>query len=833
MMTNQAPGERPGDWRDSLRAVPSDCRYALRQLRKNPGFSAVGVLTLALGIGVATAIFSVVYGVLLRPLSFPDPDRIVAIFEVTSKGRPSRLADPNFDDFRDQSRSFEAIAKYTDWTASVSGASQPTRTTVAAVSPGFFGVLRVPPILGRGFTAEDARKGGAPTVLVGFEYWRQYLGSVQDLSQAHLKIDGAVYSVIGVLPAGFRFPADTDLWLPADLHGENPSRTSHNYSAIARLKDGVTVEQANRDVRAIARRIHDSSSEQSDYLLADGLVLPLRAALTGKARLPLIVLFGAVSCLLFVACANVTNLLLAQASARERELAVRSALGASRGRLVRQFLTEALVLSFAGGALGILGALGGVAGLLALAPPNLPRLENVAVSVPVLAFALLLSTAVAAGLGAFMAARASSGNPGEDLVRGGRGQAGSRRSQRVGRILVAAQVAITLVLLVGAGLFGRSLRKALEVDPGFRVERIVTMDVSLPWTDSPKAKAGQAAFFANLIERLRGIPAVSTVGATSGLPMDGGHPDGMFLLMAPEEVPATYEELRPFYDQKERIGNADFVAATDGYFQALGIPLLRGRLFESRDSADAPHAAVITASLARERWPDRDPIGRTIEFGNMDGELRPLTVVGIVGDTREYGPDAPPRPTVYVNLFQRPRATVSVAMRSDADTSRIVSAARGILRELDPEIPARFRTLSQVYAASLGSRRFNVVLVGFFGLAALLLATAGVFGVMAYSVSRRIPEIGVRVALGASTGDILKMILGQGLRTVLAGAAIGIAGALALTRAVESLLFGITATDPLSFGTVTVLLVASALLACYIPARRASRVDPLAALRAE
>ncbi len=381
----------------------------------------------------------------------------------------------------------------------------------------------------------------------------------------------------------------------------------------------MTVEQANRDIRAIARRIHDSSSERGDYLLADGLVLPLRAALTGKARLPLLVLFGAVGCLLFVACANVANLLLAQAAARERELAVRSALGASRGRLVRQFLTEALVLSFAGGALGILGALGGVAGLLALAPPNLPRLENVAVSVPVLAFALLLSTAVAVGLGAFTAARASSGNPGEDLVQGGRGQAGSRRSQRLGRILVAAQVAITLVLLVGAGLFGRSLRKALEVDPGFRVEKIVTMDVSLPWTATRRSKAGQAAFFANLIERLRRIPAVSTVGATSGLPMDGGHPDGMFLLMAPEEVPETFDELRPFYDQKERIGNADFVAATDGYFQALGIPLLRGRIFDverfrRRAARRGDHGSPSRASGGADRDPDR-PHHRVREHG--------------------------------------------------------------------------------------------------------------------------------------------------------------------------------------------------------------------------
>ena len=819
------------DW---LQTVPADARYALRQLAKNPGFSAIAVLTLALGIGVSTAIFSVVYGVLLRPLPYPDPDRIVSIFEVTTKGYPSRLADPNFDDFRDQSRSFQAIAKYTDWTASVSGAAMPTRTTVSAVSPAFLRVLGLAPVLGRGFGDADAKRGAAPTVLVGDGYWKA-MGSPRDLSQSHLKLDGQVYSVIGVLPAGFRFPHDAELWVPAGLDGESPSRTSHNYSAIARLKDGVTVRQANAEISGIARRIHDASPEKGDYLLADGMVTSLHDALTGKARLALLVLLGAVGFLLLVACANVANLLLAQASARQRELAIRSALGAARGRLIRQFLTESLVLALAGGLLGVAGAVAGVRGLIALAPPSLPRLDSVAVSVPVLLFALLLSTAVAAGLGAFTAARATAGNPygGHDLGLGGRGSSGSRAGRRTGRIIVAAQVAITLILLVGAGLFGRSLMKALQVDPGFRVEQIVTMDVSLPWTGDPKVKAWQAGFYANLLERLRGIPGVESVGATSGLPMDGGHPDGQFLLMTADEVPKSFDALRPFENQKARIGNADFVAATEGYFRALGIPLVRGRMFDGRDAVDAPHAAVITQSLARERFSDRDPIGRTIEFGNMDGDLRLLTIVGVVADTHEYGPDAPPRPTVYVSLFQRPRSEISVTMRSMGDPMTISTAARDILRGLDPEIPARFRTLSQVYAASLGSRRFNVILVGFFGATALLLATAGVFGVMAYSVSRRTREIGVRVALGAATRDVLRLILGEGLRTVLVGAALGLAGALVLTRTVSSLLFGVTATDPMAFGSVTLLLLAAALLACYLPARRAAKVDPLVALRSE
>jgi putative ABC transport system permease protein len=822
--------QQMGNW---LRSVLSDCRYGFRQLRKNPGATAVMVFTLALAIGATTAIFSVVYGVLLRPLPYPDANRIMAVFEVTSEGRPSALADPNFDDFRDQNRSFQAMAKYTDGVVSVSGASQPTRTTVAAVTPDFLNVFGIQPILGRNFSAGDAKKGAGRTVLVGYGYWKQHLGSTLDLSQSHLKIDGAVYSVIGVLPAGFRFPADVELWMPADLDGENPSRTSHNYSAVGRLRDGVTAQQANLDISTIARRIHDTSSEQGDYLLKDGMVLPLQDSITGKARSALLVLLGAVGFLLLVACANVANLLLAQSSVRERELAIRSALGAARGRLIRQFLTEALLLSLAGGGLGVLGALGGVAGLVALAPENLPRLESVSISVAVLVFALLLSTVVAAGLGAFTAARATSGDLRKGLEEGGRGQAGSQGSQRVGRVIVAAQIAITLVLVVGAGLFGRSLMKVLEVNPGFRVDKIVTMDVSLPWVEDPKAKAGQAIFFTSLIDRLKQIPGVRQVGATSGLPMDGGLPDGMFLLMTQEEVPKTPDDFGTLLKQKERIGNADFCVATDGYFQVLGIPLIRGRIFDERDGANTTHVAVISESLVRDRWPNQDPIGHTIEFGNMDGDLRLLTIVGVVGDTHEYGLDLPPRPTVYVNLFQRPRPAITLTMLSDADTGSVSSAARGILQDLDPEIPTRFRTFSQVYSASLGSRRFNVILIGFFGLTALLLATAGVFGVMAYSVNRRTREIGVRVALGADSGDVLRMILGQGLRTIFVGVAVGIIGSLALTRTVESLLFGVTATDPLTFVGVTMLLVAVALLACYIPARRATKVDPLVALRYE
>jgi predicted permease len=455
----------------------------------------------------------------------------------------------------------------------------------------------------------------------------------------------------------------------------------------------------------------------------------------------------------------------------------------------------------------------------------------------VLVFAFLLSTVVAVGLGAFTAARATSGDPRQGLAEGGRGQAGSRGSQRIGRLIVAAQMAITLVLVIGAGLLGRSLMKVLEVNPGFRVDNVVTMDVSLPWVEEPNAKAHQALFFTSLIERLKQLPGMRKVGATSGLPLDGGHPDGMFLLMTQAEVPQKPDDLwgpqGALFRRKERQGIADFCVATDGYFQVMGIPLIRGRIFDEHDGADTPHVAVINQSLARERWPNQDPIGQTIEFGNMDGDLRLLTIVGIVGDTHEYGLDAPPRATVYVDLFQRPRGSLTLTMLSDTDTHSVTSAARSILNDLNPEIPPRFRTLPQMYSASLGSRKFNVILIGFFGLNALLLATAGVFGVMAYAVSRRTREIGVRVALGARPVRILGMILGQGLLTILIGVAIGVAGSLALTRTLEALLFGVTATDPLTFAGVTLLLIGAALAACYLPARRATKVDPTVALRYE
>ncbi|HET9401629.1 MAG TPA: ABC transporter permease [Candidatus Acidoferrales bacterium] len=810
-----------------------DFRYAGRVLLKNLGATSIMVFTLALAIGATTAIFSVVYGVLLRPLPYPHSDRIMAIWEVNNRGTYSRLADPNFDDFRDQNHTLQSMAKYEAYITAVAGASEPTRTGIALVTKDFFNVLRVSPAMGRDFSSDDAHTGAAPVSIVSYGYWRQYLGSARDLSQFKLRIEGRVYSIVGVMPSAFQFPEATDVWVPAELDAENKSRTSHNFYGIGRLRDGVTVPQANVDISNIARNIVSASTEKNNYLLKDAAALPLQASLTGTVNSPLYILLGAVFFLLLVACANVANLLLSQAAARGRELAVRNALGAGRGRLIRQFITESCLLALMSCVAGILVALWGVSGLIALAPTNLPRLESISMSWPVLAFAAGVSLLVAVGLGIFTAVRATGGGLRESLLEGGRGQAGSQSSQRVGRVIVVAQLAITLVLLVGAGLLGRSLLRVLSVDPGFRTDNIVTMDISVPSSDDPTAKAHLSQLYTSLFDRLHAVPGVQETGVASDVPLDEGLPDGMFVLMSQQELPKKVEDFSKYWGMKERQGEADFCSASPGYFQALGIPLVRGRMFDDRDGFNSPQVALISQSLATSRWPNQDPLGQTVEFGNMDGDLHLLTIVGVVGDTREYGLEKPPVPTLYVNALQRPRFASTVVIRATSDSRSVTTAARSILRDVAPDVAPRFRTFSSIYSASLGSRNFNLTLVGVFAGTALLLAVAGIYGVMAYSVTQRTREFGVRIALGASSGNVLGMVLSQGLRTALIGVVIGVAGALVLTRTIQSLLFGVTSTDPVTFSGVALLLVGVAALACYIPARRATRVDPMEALRHE
>ena len=817
-----------------METLVQDLHYALRVLRKNSGFAFVAIFTLALGIGATTAIFSVVYGALLRPLPYEKPNQIVKLWELDASGHRMSFTDPNFEDLRGQVRSLQGLAEYRAGLESVSGGSEPTRTLTAAVSRDFFRVMRVQPARGRSFAAEDQRFGAAPTAVVSYGYWQQYLGSASDLSQVRLTIANQAVSVVGVLPAGFHFPEDSEIWLPRELYARLPSRSAHNWNVIGRLRDGVTVEQAHAELGSLARQIKLQYGQNTD--MTDVSLARLQDAMTSDVRPALLVLLGAVGFLLLIACANVANLLLAQASARERELAIRAAIGASRGRLVRQFLTETLLLSLAGGALGVLAARWGAIALLRMAPPDSPLLQTTSLSLPVLAFSLGISLVVAAGLGIFSALRGSSGDVQHFLAEHGRSQTGTPGAHNLGRAIVAGQLATTLVLLTGAGLLGRSLLRLLSIDPGFRTEHIITANLALSYAEKDADKVRRIQFLNELLTQLRAIPGVQEAGGTGSLPMTGRLSDGTYVLMSPgEQPPHEMSQVERWFLNSPRTGYANYSPASEGYFRALGIPLLRGRWFDDRDTIDAPHVALISQSLAREKWPGQDPLGRTIEFGNMDGDLRPLTIVGVVGDVREDSLEAPPSPTIYVNYRQRPQATYrfTAVMRTSGDPAAVISTARGILRALDPNLPPNFSTLNQVLNQSLRAQRFNLSLVAAFAISALLLAIAGLYGVTAYGVTRRTGEFGIRIALGANSINVLRLVLRQGLLTALAGVAAGLAGALILTRTLRSLLFDLSTTDPLTFAAMAGLLVAVALLACWIPARRAANVDPMVALRYE
>jgi ABC-type antimicrobial peptide transport system permease subunit len=841
----------------TLERLLQDLRFGARILRRNPATTFVSVVTLGLGISASTAIFSVVYGILLRPLPYPKPDQIVQVWEVDGKGTQMHFADPNFDDVRAQNHSLQGFAEFNSMVESVTGGSEPVRLGVASVSRDFISIIGVRPIRGRDFAAEEQRPGASPAAIVSYSYWQQYLNSATDLSSVRLVVENKPTAVIGVFPPGFRFPEDTDVWQARETDTWLPSRSAHNWGAIGRLREGVSVKQAQTDIAAIGRRLKQQYGQDID--MQDAVVVPLKEALTGGVRLQMLILLGAVGFLLLVACANVMNLLLAQASAREGELAVRTALGASRGRLVRQFLAETLLLSLCGGVLGVTATYFGVGSLIRVAPANTPRVTDVAVNLPVLSFALALSVTVAVVLGVFTALRATSGNLQASLAEGSRRQSIARRGQRLGRMIIAGQLAMTLVLLVGAGLLGRSLLRVLSVDPGFRTEQVVTLNLAFPPAPGV-ARIRRVRFLDGLFDRMRALPGVSEAGGTNVLPLGNAFfPDGTFVELNPRQLSPkdkdliersahtdvqqmdsqTLKEFTAFFEDlfhdPTHTGHADFVTASEGYFRALGIPLVRGRLFEAGDTADMPHVALVSESLARSKWPGQDALGHTIEFGNMDGDLHLLTVVGVVGDVREESLEGPPPPTVYVNYRQRPmyNSDFSLVIRTSADPATTLAAARKILGEMDPTIPPKVNTLAGVLAASLHARRFNLILVGIFAGSALVLAMAGIYGVLAYSVSRRIREIGVRIALGASSGSVRGLVLRQAMLTAMAGIAVGLLGAIALTRTMRSLLFEISNMDPFTYSGVALLLLLVAALAGYLPARRATQVDPIIALRHE
>jgi putative ABC transport system permease protein len=821
-----------------------DLQYALRQLRRSPGFAAAAILTLALGIGASTSIFSVADAVLLRPLPYPNPEQLVRVWEQMPNGHRPNLAESNFEDFLTQNNTFARLAAYDFGVASVSGGREPARVDVAAISNGFFPTLGVQPLRGRLFATEEERPHGTPAIIVSYGYWQRYLGGAADFSKFHLDLEGGSYPVVGVMPAGFDFPSGVAAWIPRELDPPGPSRTGHNWLVVGRVRDGVTVAQARANLSAIARRIRHQYGTEVD--LNDAAVVPLAEAIVGDVRSALLTLLGAVGLLLLVACANVAGLLLARTAARRKELAIRAALGAGRGRLIQQFLAESFVLSLSAGILGVLVAAGAIRLLAVILPADLPLQGGIAINPAVLLFGLTVTVMVSVALGLFAAWRAGGGNLQQALNAGSRNQIGASGSLRTRNILVVGEIATTMVILVGAGLLGRSFLRLISTSPGFRNENLITMEFSPPVGHGQEgmdqgAIAHQVQLLDNIVAQLRAIPGAESLGLAGAVPVAAGDnlPEGDFLVLNGRNPPANFDEFGRMAQNHAQTGHALYAVATEGYFKTLGIPLIRGRMFHDEDAQDtlnSPNVALISQALARRRWPNQDPIGQTIEFGNMDGNLKPLTIVGIVGDVRARGLDAPPDSVIYFNFRQRGmnvNATPTILVRTSAPQGEVVSPARAIFHQLAPEVPVKFSTFNEQMGTWLASRRFLLLLVGLFAAAALLLAAVGLYGVVTFFVTRRTQEIGIRMAIGAQRSDVLRLVLGEGARMAGLGIVIGIVASLAVTRLLSSLLFGITATDPLTFSTVALLLSLVALAAAYIPARRAMRVDPVTALRYE
>jgi putative ABC transport system permease protein len=784
-------------------------------LIKRPGFSLLAVLTLALGIGANTAMFTVVHGVLIRPLPYRSPEQIVRLWEQTEQYNRTAVSYPNFLDWRERSRSFDAMAAYSGGGSTVLGGSEPVFAAVFGVTDRFFRVFGVAPALGRTFSADEMRTNGTPAVVVSHGFWERTLGSNPSLETLQLRVSGVSCRVVGVMPPGFAYPTGADVWFPKELFEDTSGRTGHNLSVVARIKEDVPVSQAAAEMNTLAAALRGEHPGNNDAVSIP--VVPLQSAMTGAARDGLLTLLGAVGLVLLIACANVASMLLAQGEERRSELAIRAALGAGRGRIMRQLLVENLLLSVVGAAFGLLLAGWLIRVLQAMPGAPLPRADAIAIDQTVLLFTVGLAVLTPLLFGLLPSLQVSRTELRDTLAEGGRTSASPGRAH-VRNALVASEVAVALMLLVGSALLIRSFWNVVSVDRGFDPRGVLTIQMAVPAAKYPDG-AQAASFYAQLLPQLRALPGVRAAGAITQLPLGGSDHGG---------------GLRFEGDGERR--SAGYRIVTDGYFEAMGIPLRRGRFIGPEDEPGRPHAVVVNDVFVRHYLPDEDPIGKRFAFGGMDAVNPTLTIVGVVGSVRHRALVSDARPEVFLAYRQQPfrtRWTMNVAVKTDRPdlAETLAPALRHRVRSLDADVPVRFRTLDEVVEGSVADRRFTMAVLSSFAAVAVLLAAVGIYSVLAFSVARRTREIGIRMALGAEARSVVGLLLRGGLKAVGIGVAVGLAGSFVATRALTSFLFGVEPLDPSALVAAVVVLVGVAALGGYIPARRATKVDPLVALR--
>jgi putative ABC transport system permease protein len=803
-----------------MKTLWQDARYGLRMLLKKPGFTLTAVITLALGIGATSTIFSFVNGILLRPLPYQDSERLVSLDETAPKRGITSMgvSFPNFLDWREQNRAFTGVAAYgggDDYT--LTGDGEPEELSGASVSYNTFEVLGVAPILGRTFTADEDRPKNDLVVILSHELWERRFAANTDIIGRKITLNNRSSTVIGVMPPGFKFPEVDDLWVPLALDTTMWTRNDHGLSAVARLKPGVTLEQAQSDITAVARRIEEQNPVTNEGMGVN--LIPLREGLAGDYRKALLILMGVVGLVLLIACVNVANLLLSRASARAKEIAIRTALGAGRWRVFRQLLTESVVLGLVGGALGLTLAFWGLDLLLAAIPIDLPFWMKFNLDGRVLGFTIGVTLLTGLIFGAAPSLQASKVDLNESLKDGGRGASGVGR-HRMLRSLVVAEVALSLVLLIGAGLMTRSFMRLQHTNTGLNPENLLTLRVNLPGAkyDTPGKRH---AFYKELLERIGAAPGVEAAGAVSNLPL-GGNNWGRSLTV--EGFPVL------------PVGQAPAInhcVITPNYFRAMGVPILMGRDFTDADARDSIKVTIIDERLAREYWPNESPLGKRVRFGPPEDNEPWHMIVGVVGAVKHESLRLTRRKTVYLPHTQIAIDDMALAVRA-ANPENLTPVIKRQVKAMDPDLPIiNVRTMTEVISRSVWQPRLYAILFGVFAAVALALASIGIYGVMAYSVSERTHEIGVRLALGAQRRDVLKLIVARGMTLTMIGAGIGLGSALTLTRLMQTLLFEVSATDPLTFAGLAALLSVVAMLACYLPARRATKVDPMIALRCE